>query len=167
VQRSIELVDRAARDKRTELAVDLEPRLAVQGDAEALEQVLVNLLDNAVKYSPESARVELRGQAVGRVARIEVRDNGPGIEPRHRERIFERFYRVDPGRSRDMGGTGLGLSIVRHLVQQMGGAVGVDPAEPHGAVFWIELPVARADEPATDRRGDAPADPAPGSRADG
>jgi two-component system, OmpR family, phosphate regulon sensor histidine kinase PhoR len=72
--------------------------------------------------------------------RLEVRDDGTGIAPRHRERIFERFYRVDPGRSRDMGGTGLGLSIVKHLAESMGGSVGVDGNEPRGSVFWVELP---------------------------
>jgi two-component system phosphate regulon sensor histidine kinase PhoR len=69
-----------------------------------------------------------------------VEDNGPGIDAQHRERIFERFYRVDPGRSREMGGTGLGLSIVRHLVESMGGSVGVEPATPTGARFWFTLP---------------------------
>jgi two-component system phosphate regulon sensor histidine kinase PhoR len=72
--------------------------------------------------------------------RIEIADDGTGIAAHHRERIFERFYRVDPGRSRDVGGTGLGLSIVKHLVESMGGTVGVDGNDPTGSVFWIELP---------------------------
>jgi two-component system phosphate regulon sensor histidine kinase PhoR len=75
--------------------------------------------------------------------RAEVSDDGPGIEPRHQERVFERFYRVDPGRSRDMGGTGLGLSIVKHLVEAMGGSVGVDTVFPHGSRFWFVLAEAR------------------------
>jgi two-component system phosphate regulon sensor histidine kinase PhoR len=72
--------------------------------------------------------------------RINVEDDGPGIDAQHRERIFERFYRIDPGRSRDMGGTGLGLSIVRHLVENMGGQVGVEPVTPRGARFWFTVP---------------------------
>jgi two-component system phosphate regulon sensor histidine kinase PhoR len=71
--------------------------------------------------------------------RIEVEDNGPGIEPRHRARIFERFYRVDKGRSREVGGTGLGLAIVKHLAEAMDGSVGVSPATPHGSIFWVLL----------------------------
>jgi two-component system phosphate regulon sensor histidine kinase PhoR len=75
--------------------------------------------------------------------RIEVRDDGPGIPEAHHERIFERFYRVDPGRSQDMGGTGLGLSIVKHLVEGMDGSIGMTSADPNGCVFWVELPAAR------------------------
>jgi len=114
----------------------------VRADANAVEQVLVNLIDNAIKYTPSGSRV-LVGTAAqedaGRI-RVVIEDNGPGIDAQHRERIFERFYRVDPGRSREMGGTGLGLSIVRHLVESMGGSVGVEPATPTGARFWFTLP---------------------------
>ena len=69
--------------------------------------------------------------------RIEVRDDGPGIADKHRERVFERFYRADPSRSREAGGTGLGLSIVKHLVESMGGEVGVEPNAPRGSIFWL------------------------------
>jgi two-component system phosphate regulon sensor histidine kinase PhoR len=75
--------------------------------------------------------------------RIEVEDDGPGIEEHHRERIFERFYRIDAGRSRDVGGTGLGLSIVKHLVTALDGKLGIEPVTPHGARFWFTLPLAR------------------------
>jgi signal transduction histidine kinase len=74
------------------------------------------------------------------MVRIAVTDTGPGIAPRLRDRVFERFYRVDPSRSRDKGGTGLGLSIVKHLVESMGGRVGVEANEPKGCVFWVVLP---------------------------
>jgi len=72
--------------------------------------------------------------------RIEVRDDGPGISDKHRERVFERFYRADPSRSREAGGTGLGLSIVKHLVESMHGKVGVAPNTPTGSIFWLRLP---------------------------
>jgi two-component system phosphate regulon sensor histidine kinase PhoR len=105
-----------------------------------LEQVFVNLLENAVRYTQSGGRVQVAARRLDGMVRLEVRDDGPGIEPRHRDRVFERFYRVDPGRSREMGGTGLGLSIVKHLVQAMGGRVGMEPNEPRGSVFWLTLP---------------------------
>ena len=78
--------------------------------------------------------------ADGAGLRIEIADTGPGIEPRHLPRLFERFYRVDSGRSRDMGGTGLGLSIVKHLVEAMGGTIGVESTPGRGSTFWFTLP---------------------------
>jgi two-component system phosphate regulon sensor histidine kinase PhoR len=113
----------------------------VRADATALGQILLNFLDNAIKYAPEGGHVTLRARSVEPAAlRIEVEDDGPGIEPKHRERVFERFYRVDPGRSRELGGTGLGLSIVKHLAENMGGRVGMKPAPTRGSIFWLELP---------------------------
>ena len=92
------------------------------------------------KYCPAGARVSLRAQQTERGLRVEIADTGPGIEPRHLPRLFERFYRVDSGRSRDMGGTGLGLSIVKHLVETMGGAIGVESTPGRGSTFWFTLP---------------------------
>jgi two-component system phosphate regulon sensor histidine kinase PhoR len=109
-------------------------------DPGALQQVLVNLLSNAIVHTPKGTRVEIAAAPAGARVRVEVRDDGPGIPPAYRRRIFERFYRIDPGRSRDMGGTGLGLSIVKHLVENMGGSVGVEENRPRGALFWFELP---------------------------
>jgi len=92
--------------------------------------------------------------------RLEVRDDGPGIPAEHRDRIFERFYRVDAGRSKHMGGTGLGLSIVKHLVGNMGGQVGVGENLPRGAVFWVELPgLEAAGEVGQGAPGSEPAEP--------
>jgi two-component system phosphate regulon sensor histidine kinase PhoR len=127
-------------EKDIELAVEVPAGLAVTGDAKALDQCLVNLIENAVKYTPKGGHVRVGAARRKDRVRIEIRDDGPGIAPRHRERIFERFYRVDPGRSREAGGTGLGLSIVKHLVESMHGEVGVDANEPTGSIFWIELP---------------------------
>jgi two-component system phosphate regulon sensor histidine kinase PhoR len=124
----------------------LDDGVRVHADRGALEQILVNLLENATKYTPQGGSIEIhaRRQGHGRV-RIEVHDNGPGIGPEHRARLFERFYRVDTGRSKEMGGTGLGLSIVKHLVHAMDGTVGMDPLEPQGSNFWVELQAATED----------------------
>jgi two-component system, OmpR family, phosphate regulon sensor histidine kinase PhoR len=132
-------VSEACRRRSVTLELDIDPELRVRGDPSALEQILVNLVENAVKYGPERGVVELAARKQGAAVRIEVRDAGPGIAPAQRRRVFERFYRVDPGRSRHMGGTGLGLAIVKNLAEVMGGDVGVDPREPCGSCFWVRL----------------------------
>ncbi len=141
--RVVASVYQLAHERGTGLEVHIDDALEARADPKALDQVLVNLVQNAVKYSPPGSHVEVRAEAIDgpdpRV-RLEVRDDGPGIPAEHRARIFERFYRVDAGRSKHMGGTGLGLSIVKHLVSNMGGAVGVGENTPKGAVFWVELP---------------------------
>jgi two-component system phosphate regulon sensor histidine kinase PhoR len=139
LQRVVELADRHVRDKGHAVSIDAPDALWVEADPRALEQIFTNLVDNAIKYTPPGGRLLLRAAPSARGVRVEVEDDGPGIEPRHRDRIFERFYRVDPGRSRDVGGTGLGLSIVKHLAEAMGGAVGVDAAPVRGSLFWLEL----------------------------
>ena len=128
------------------VTVDVAPSLLAQADATGLEQILQNLIENAVRYTPVGGRVDVRGQQVSdQHVRIDVSDDGPGIAPQHRERIFERFYRVDSGRSREVGGTGLGLAIVKHLCELMGGAVGVDESEHGGSRFWVRLACVTAD----------------------
>jgi len=127
-------------DRAQQIVIEVSPRLRARCDLPALEQVLTNLLDNAVKYCPPGSRIVLRAVEEQDLIRLEVSDNGPGIDSKHLGRLFERFYRVDPGRSRDMGGTGLGLSIVRHLVESMGGRIGVDSVMGEGTTFWILLP---------------------------
>jgi two-component system phosphate regulon sensor histidine kinase PhoR len=130
-------------EKRQSLALEIPADgFVLRADRRALEQVLTNLVDNAVKYCPMGASITLRARVVDDGARVEIVDTGPGIEPRHLPRLFERFYRVDGGRSRDMGGTGLGLSIVKHLVEAMSGTVGVESAPGRGSLFWFTLPVA-------------------------
>jgi two-component system phosphate regulon sensor histidine kinase PhoR len=115
----------------------------VRGDAAALERVLSNLIDNAVKYCPEGTAIIVAAEDLGGRIRVTVSDDGPGIEAQHLPRLFERFYRCDPGRSRAMGGTGLGLSIVKHLVEAMGGTVQVESTPGRGARFSFTVPTAR------------------------
>lgn len=132
-----ERADKKRQRLETDVALD---EGSIRVDRRALETVLTNLIDNAVKYCPEGASISLvarRGEA-GLV--LEVRDTGPGIDRRHLPRIFERFYRVDAGRSRDVGGTGLGLSIVKHLVEAMRGAIDVQSEVGKGTTFRLRLP---------------------------
>lgn len=127
-------------ERRHTLVIDVADDIAVLADRSGLEQVITNLVDNAAKYTPAGGRIDIRARVVDDVVSIEVEDNGPGIPLEHRDRIFERFYRVDAGRSREMGGTGLGLSIVKHLVVIMGGDVRVEAGDGGGARFVVELP---------------------------
>jgi two-component system, OmpR family, phosphate regulon sensor histidine kinase PhoR len=112
----------------------------VRADRHAIDQVLTNLVDNAVKYCQRGARVSVTAAAEGDLVRVSVVDDGPGIEEKHQPRLFERFYRVDAGRSREVGGTGLGLAIVKHLVEAMGGTVSVQSTPGTGSAFSIVLP---------------------------
>lgn len=114
----------------------------VSGERETLRQAVDNLLDNAVKYTPAGGRVWLRLRVEGSTAVVEVEDTGIGIEPRDQARVFERFYRVDKARSRELGGTGLGLSIVKHVALAHGGEVSVTSALGKGSTFVIRLPLA-------------------------
>jgi two-component system phosphate regulon sensor histidine kinase PhoR len=139
----VEVCAEPARRKQIELRVEIPEGIAVIGDARALEQVLVNLLDNAVKYTPEGGRATVSAAVSGESVDVQVADTGPGIERHHLPRLFERFYRVDPGRSRGSGGTGLGLAIVKHLVQMQAGEIGVDTGEG-GTRFHVRLPRAAA-----------------------
>lgn len=123
----------------------------VQADPEALRQIFRNLFDNAVRYAPEGSEVVVAGELRGGSVRVEVSDRGPGIPSAHRDRIFERFYRVDPARSREAGGTGLGLAIVKHLVQGHGGEVGVESELGVGTTLWFTLPAAGGPPPPPER----------------
>jgi two-component system, OmpR family, phosphate regulon sensor histidine kinase PhoR len=116
--------------------------ITVQGDEEALAEILDNVVDNAVKYTPPGGRITVRWRAEESVAVLEIEDTGIGIPEKDVPRIFERFYRVDKARSRELGGTGLGLSIVKHLVHALGGSVSVTSELGTGSVFAIRLPLA-------------------------
>ena len=137
----------AAEEKGIQLHSQLpEDAVNVNGDDEALRQVVDNLLDNAIKYTPGGGEVSLGIEVEEGSAILRVKDSGIGIEAEHQERIFERFYRVDKARSREVGGTGLGLSIVKHFTASMGGAVGVESEPGAGTVFRVELPLADEEE---------------------
>ena len=116
--------------------------VSIRCDENKLRQVLVNLVDNAVKYSPQGGRVELRVRSSNGSCLIEVADEGLGIPPDERDRIFEKFYRLDPALTRGVGGSGLGLFISRELVSRMGGSLTVRSQPGEGASFVVDLPAA-------------------------
>ncbi len=138
---ALRMVKTAADQRRVSIRMTLtEAPLVVTGDEAALEQALVNLLDNAIKYSPPAGQIDLVLAAEGAHAVAAVSDHGSGIAPEHRERIFERFYRVDRARSRELGGTGLGLAIVKHTALAHGGDVSLESQLGVGSTFRLRLP---------------------------
>ncbi len=137
IQQAFVLVQDKAVEKEIKISVTVqEPLPLVMADSSSLQQVLTNLLDNAIKYTPTQGEVSIGvyENSKGKI-QVDVKDNGIGIEGKHLSRIFERFYRVDKARSRDMGGTGLGLSIVKHIVQLHGGEIWVDSKVNEGSTF--------------------------------
>jgi two-component system, OmpR family, phosphate regulon sensor histidine kinase PhoR len=137
--------DRAER-RKISLEADVPSSLpTLHTDRRAIETVLSNLVDNAVKYCPDGATVRVTGTVENDLIRIDVKDSGLGIEKQHLSRLFERFYRVDEGRSRSKGGTGLGLSIVKHLSEAMGGTASVTSIMGSGTTFTVRIPLARTD----------------------
>jgi signal transduction histidine kinase len=147
-------VTRGRRD--VELAQDVAEDLPlVLADAERVHQVLFNLLDNAVRFTPAGGRVRVRASRHDRSVNVAVEDTGPGIQPEHLPRLFERFYRVDTARSRDEGGTGIGLAIARSVVEAHGGRIWAESEPGKGSTFTFDLPVARESEhePTTSAQG--------------
>jgi two-component system phosphate regulon sensor histidine kinase PhoR len=143
-QRALEAVRPKARARGIAIDLQVPAGVTALGDQRALEQVLLNLVDNAVKYTPANGHVWVSAKATAHEVLVSVRDDGPGIEGKHLPRLFERFYRVDKGRSRDMGGTGLGLSIVKHLATAMQGDVRVESTPGQGSTFSVTLRAAPA-----------------------
>ena len=142
VRGSVRTLQATAEAKEVRLDVDLpDSPVKVSGDRDALELVINNLLDNALKYTPAGGAVYVRVKTDGDGIVVEVEDSGIGIDKKHHDRIFERFYRVDKARSRELGGTGLGLSIVKHVCKVHGGTVGVRSAFGEGAIFTVRLPL--------------------------
>jgi two-component system phosphate regulon sensor histidine kinase PhoR len=129
---------------------------AVLGDEDRLIQILSNLLDNAVKYTPDKGTITVAAHpvsddaeqhAIVTAVELSVTDTGMGIPEMDRPRVFERFYRVDKARSRELGGTGLGLAIVRHIVEGLGGRVWAEANVPTGSRFVVRLPVQQIGHP--------------------
>jgi two-component system, OmpR family, sensor histidine kinase SenX3 len=124
-----------------EIIVDRPIGLEVEGDQTLLVTALCNLIENAIAYSPAEASVSLSRRQVGETVEIAVTDRGIGIAPEHQERVFERFFRVDPARSRATGGTGLGLAIVKHVLANHGGDVRLWSRPGTGSTFTMRLPL--------------------------
>jgi heavy metal sensor kinase len=131
-----------AEDKRQHIDLRNDDGLApIRADRAVLREALINLLDNAIKYSPEGAHIGVRLYGTDGRATVEISDQGPGIPPEHQARIFERFYRIDKARSRDMGGAGLGLAIAKWAIDVHGGSIQVECAPGGGSTFRVVLPV--------------------------
>jgi len=128
-------------DKAVDVQLSCEEGLSGRIDATLLEQAAVNLLDNAIKYSPENSMIRIEAVTAGHEIQIRFVDQGMGIARKHLPRLFERFYRVDKARSRKLGGTGLGLAIVKHIAQAHGGKVTVESELGRGSTFTLHLPV--------------------------
>lgn len=143
VMGAVELCQHSAREKNVELVVSCQKEVEAVVQPGLVEQALVNLIDNAIKYGVTEThrRVEISASCANRMALFSVRDFGNGIPKNHLDRIFERFYRVDKGRSREMGGTGLGLAIVKHIALVHNGTVSVSSESGSGSTFTIQLPV--------------------------
>lgn len=141
ILRSAGSLDSLFSKKGVSLSLEIEDGIpAYRANRFLIERMIINLVENSAKYTPADGSVSVRVSAQNGSFRIEVEDNGIGIPPEHHERIFERFYRVDKNRSREIGGTGLGLSIVKHIVIQHGGTINVRSSEGEGSTFTVELP---------------------------
>ena len=139
-QHVAESVHGRAEARKVKVRIDVAKDAEALADPEGVERALINLVDNAIKYGVDGGEVKITGIRSGSTVEVTVSDDGPGIDPAHLPRVFERFYRVDPGRSRQHGGAGLGLSIVKHLVESMDGSIDVTSALGEGARFVITLP---------------------------
>jgi two-component system sensor histidine kinase SenX3 len=142
VHESVERNQVIAEAKHISIEVDAPSGIVVYGDHEMLTMAVKNLIENAILYSEADSTVGLGLRAIDGVAEIAVTDHGVGIAPEEQERIFERFYRVDPSRSRDTGGTGLGLAIVKHVAANHRGEVKLFSQVGRGSTFTLRLPLA-------------------------
>ena len=157
IERTLAMIKPLADKSGHRLVSFVEDNLpAVLGDEDRLTQVLSNLLDNAIKYTPGKGTITIAAHpvsddvtqpAVVTAVELSVTDTGIGIPELDRPRVFERFYRVDKARSRELGGTGLGLAIVRHIVEGLGGRVWVEGNTPTGSRFVVRLPVQQISQP--------------------
>ena len=130
-----------AEAKAIQIASKVDSSITITSHRPWVEQILINLIDNAIKYSEENGQVAVNCRRGAETVVISIKDTGYGIAPEEQERIFERFYRVDKARSRHSGGTGLGLSIVRHMVTSLSGEIWVDSQLGKGSTFFVRLPI--------------------------
>lgn len=143
IETAVQFCGPKAADKEIDISVTCDANISADMDVDLMEQAALNLLDNAVKYSPEGSSIHIDADIQDRMVRIRFKDHGIGIPQKHLSRLFERFYRVDTARSRKMGGTGLGLAIVKHIVQAHGGRVEVESVQGQGSIFTICIPSER------------------------
>ena len=130
-----------AEERHQRLTVTVAERVSVSADRLVLREAITNVVDNAIKYSPRASTIDIRVRADGTQALVTVADQGPGIAPEHRERIFDRFFRLDEARSRDDGGAGLGLAIAKWAIEANGGRVSVADGPGGGSLFCMTLPI--------------------------
>ncbi len=141
LQAAVEMCEKTANQKGVRMELDCPEDLTAEINVALLEQAVVNLLDNAIKYSNDDGVIEILAAVEGEELTIRVADHGCGIEPQHLARLFERFYRVDKARSRELGGTGLGLAIVRHIALAHRGSARVESTVGVGTTFCLRLPI--------------------------
>lgn len=141
IEKASEILEKDIKGKNLSLEIELPDNLpGVRANENGLEQVFLNLLDNAIKYTPDNGRISIMAKEMDDSVQVEISDTGIGIPSNALSRIFERFYRVDKARSREMGGTGLGLSIVKHLTESMGGKIWATSEVNKGSTFTFTLP---------------------------
>lgn len=140
VDSALKELEPMTKDKDIKLVNQLDSCPSVVGDESAMKIIISNYINNAIKHSPKNSSVIIDCEKIDKdFCRIQVRDSGSGIAKKYRERVFERFFRVDKGRSKKIGGTGLGLSISKNLALMMGYSVGVESNEPKGSIFYIDV----------------------------
>ncbi len=140
VEKAVEDMRIMAEEKSQRLMISLHKGAKGNVDEDTLRRALVNILDNAIKYTPQGGTISVRLQEREGQLIIEVTDTGPGIAAEHREKIFDRFYRIEKDRSREIGGAGLGLAIAKWAVEANGGRIELKSRENHGSTFRIVLP---------------------------
>lgn len=155
VERVFDDLQVKAEERKTSLGNRISPQIAAFADGDRLQQVVFNLVDNAIKYGREGGKVSVSAEPKDGTILIRVQDDGPGIPAESRERVFERFFRVDRARSREQGGTGLGLSIVKHIVQSHRGQVWVEGEMGKGSSFCFTLPSEPASLPDASHESDS------------
>ncbi|MBV1885195.1 MAG: cell wall metabolism sensor histidine kinase WalK [Gammaproteobacteria bacterium] len=142
IKKSIKAIEVSCQEKELSVTINLPKKnIHLLGDEQGISQLVDNLLDNAVKYTPLGGSLLIQLEVHELTSTLRIQDSGVGISPQYQHRIFERFYRVDKARSRELGGTGLGLSIVKNIAEQHGGSVSVTSQPGQGAIFTVELPL--------------------------